>query len=200
MKTLHAPRPFRKRAVTAKTSIRVDLSSGLKEMIMLAAIRAIQTGDYASSSDHTIRRIRGTSIETLRAIDFQVDQNVVVEINLDNLVAELERASRTVQESLVDQKIAYFIANGTSAAMLQHVFNLTRRRSYELLSETPPPTAPVQRAFGKTRLPGPAERDRIHLTWSKLKGALPDCYIALHQQFPDWSLATLDQVLNEFSR
>ncbi|WP_186118635.1 hypothetical protein [Burkholderia gladioli] len=175
------------------TRLSLELAPAVHELIVLAAIRAIQSADPGSADDGAMQRIRNAPLDAWRRLDQRAIQKVAVHIDLNSIAAALDHARN---DSKLDELVAYFVANGTSAPLLQRVFNLPRRKSYELLAQVPSAFAVPK----KPRLPEPRERDDIHAAWRSLKGPLAECYVELHRAFPSWSLATLDQVLNEFGR
>ncbi|MCQ0031498.1 DUF2857 domain-containing protein [Burkholderia glumae] len=181
-------------AETPSTSgLSLELSPAVRELIVLAAIRAIQTAEPGSGDDGAVQRIRNAPHDAWRRLDQRAIQNVAVHVDVAGIASALDHARN---DSKLDELLAYFVANGTSAALLQRVFNLPRRKSYDLLSRAPAAFAAPKRP----RLPGPSERDAIHAVWRRLTGPLAECYVELHRAFPAWSLATLEQVLNEFAR
>ncbi|MBW5286735.1 STY4526/YPO1902 family pathogenicity island replication protein [Burkholderia gladioli] len=186
----------RKRSAAPRSSLRVELPPALHEMVMVAAIRSALGRELKQADEETLARLRATPMDQVVALAAYAPRSVSIEINLDRLVAAMDQMARLPNG---DEKLAYFIRNGASIALTLRVFKLSRRKLEKLLTALDLP-ASTATAGPRQSLPAPADRDAIHQSWDGLKGTIPDRYIELHRRHPDWSLATLDQVLNEFSR
>ncbi|WP_186191198.1 STY4526/YPO1902 family pathogenicity island replication protein [Burkholderia gladioli] len=186
----------RKRAAGSRSSLRVELPPALNEMVMVAAIRSALGRAQTDADEETLSRLRATPMDQLAALLAFAPRTVSIEINLERLVYAMDQMACHPNG---DEQLAYFIRNGATIALMMRVFKMTRRRLEKLHAALDLPSS-TSTSTGRQSLPASTTRDAIHQTWGLLTGPLPARYIELHRNHPDWNLATLDQVLNEFSR
>lgn len=141
-------------------------------------------------SDQLIR-LRELSAVDLSRLASMRDLNIAVAVDNGGLKAGLRAVSMVNEAKALE---TYFIRNGASWQMMSALFKMRRKlalkRRRELGAWRPP---------GRIALPTLATRERIFRTWLALEDHNPRArYYQLHQRFPQYAIAVLSSVVQEF--
>lgn len=134
-------------------------------------------------------RLRSVSASELEFLAAQRRLELRLELRPDEVREALRaHAIRADGQALQD----YFIRNGASFHQMLRFFSLSRPRTLQcrrLLG--------VSIGSGRPRLPDHEIRTHIALRWKKNPGGEPrERLLRLHQQFPEYSLAVLEWVID----
>jgi len=93
------------------------------------------------------------------------------------------------------EDLAYLAKAGATAVMLAEIFRITLEEAEAHLVTLTSPKRP-----GRPSMPDDDTRDAIHMWWAAHQSMpLRQRWIALHQHWPRFSLASLYAVINEFN-
>lgn len=135
-----------------------------------------------------------SSRDALRASHFQ---HVTMEVTL-NEKQIFHAFTQVAEERRIRQLKEYFVRHGASVSMICKLFKMSSKEAkaarHLLHSEL---------RLGRPPMPGPFEREEIHVSWDKICKSEPAAPVrehlcTLHKNYPLHTLATLWLVIHEF--
>lgn len=114
-------------------------------------------------------------------------------INVTRFESAITARTRRINES---QELTYFARAGATALLLSEVFRISLSEAEAHLTTL----TTVDKRSGRPSMPDVSTRDAIHQWWAASQ-SIPtrQRWIALHKKWPQFSLASLYAVINEFN-
>lgn len=174
----------------------------LKRLLLGQIVEAIEVGGM----DDLLRR--GFRPEFLDALRHRKARDLIelarqdavrfaVAIDQDAMLAALKRLDWRRRDGMLYE---YFVAHGATVQLVCTLF----RKSADEVRGLRALMLPEKALKGRSRMPAPAVRDRIHARWHAIHAqnaaaSLRERFYALHQSFPDCGIDALQKTLNEFT-
>lgn len=160
-------------------------------LIELAESGEIDQLVAAGFSPETISALRQMTVSDLNSLASSVGMMSLV-INVPRFESAMAARSRRINES---QDLAYLAKAGATALLLSEIFRISLAEAEAHLA-----TLTTEKRTGRPSMPDAATRDAIHQWWA-VNQSLPTRrrWIALHKTWPQFSLASLYAVINEFN-
>lgn len=158
---------------------------------LIEMVEAGEMVEEAGLNSEQIMALRSATVADLKRI--AVMQGLVT-IQFDpRKVGQAIYASRSRQEASDD--LCYLARAGASAAILSEIMRISLDEAGAHIE-----ALGVVRTPGRPSMPNADIRDAIHQWWStNLHLAVRDRWIGLHKCWPDYTVATLYAVINEFN-
>lgn len=171
------------------------LSPNLRLCILLEVVDQLHNGHFdqlcqAGLSPRQLDQVRTINLQDVGQLVRQTDFRASFQIDADSLSKSLAQLRMTHQQRGIEE---YFVLHGASQTMLRRHFTMSNHRLRELrvlLSVSSQP--------GRPAIPDDARKSEIQNCWERLAYItdLRDRMVALHSQFPQFNLATLDAVIH----
>ncbi len=161
-------------------------------VIELAESGEIEQLIAAGFSSETISALRQMTVSDLNSLATNAFGMMALVINVPRFESAMAARSRRLNES---QDLAYLAKAGATAILLSEIFRITLAEAEAHLA-----TLTTEKRSGRPSMPDAATRDAIHQWWATNQSLpLRQRWIALHQNWPQFTLASLYAVINEFN-
>lgn len=127
------------------------------------------------------------------------DSSIPLELHIDSgkLTTAFQRLHTVMRER---ELLEYYVRHQMPSALLARLFKLNAKALREMRVAL---RGTANDAQGRPSLPPLEAREAIHAAWEDImrrEHVERERYFALHQRFPDFTIAALWQVLNEFGK
>lgn len=171
--------------------------TGTQAQLLAQLLIAIESGESTVLQDFGVPSVVLDLLRDLKGFEIArlLGRDLGFSVQLDH--KQLVHEVRVLKDQIERQTaLEYFIARGATTSLIQHVFRLSRSD----IVATKKMFTPMDKVSSiPTR-----DRERIETMWIDLRGQhAPNSagmWIALGEAFPDYTLATLHNVITSFER
>ncbi len=145
----------------------------------------------AGFSQETILALRQMTVSDLTSLSSSVGLMAVL-VNVPRIESAMTARSQRLNDS---HDLAYLVRAGATALLLTEIFriSLVEAEAHLLVLQ-------ADKRSGRPNMPDTDTRDAIHRWWAANQSMLVrQRWMALHQAWPQFSLASLYAVINEFN-
>lgn len=177
---------------------RIDIDSqDLSFRVLCYLIELAESGEIdqliaAGFSPETISTLRQMTVNDLSSLADTVGM-VSLLLNVPRFASAISARTRRINDS---QDLTYLARAGATALLLSEIFRISLTEAEAHLATL----MTTDKRSGRPSMPDVGTRDAIHQWWA-VNQSMPtrQRWIALHKKWPQFSLASLYAVINEFN-